>query len=261
MIEVLNFLGRDDKGYSLTEMGRGLNISKATLHAIVGTLLDAGYLTRDPRDRRVALGPMLVPLGRAALGDRVDLVEALRPAMLQLAEEFDAHCTASAAIGDSIVVLSAAGTPSRVRTSFREGQRGLPVEPPIGSLFRCLERQVPHPGVDRQSHLGPHRDDTASQRARTDPSTWLAVAERLEAKTQLDTALVELAADGDFSKPQEVVEALLRQIRSESSTYLVTDYDDGREHDVDWIGVPLFGRDHEVDLALSLINFPHCAVT
>ncbi|MET0820812.1 MAG: helix-turn-helix domain-containing protein [Aeromicrobium sp.] len=256
VVEVLNFLARDGLTYSLTEMGRELAISKATLHAVVGTLLDSGYLVRDPRDRRIGLGPMLIPVGRAALGDRSELIEALRPTMQKLAADHDAHCSASAAVGDTIVVLAAEGDPSTVRTPFLEGERGLPFEPPIGSLFVAWS----DPGriqewIDKGSadplETALHLSALEQIRAH-----GYAVAERLDAKLQLDSALAQFATNSSAREPREAINILLSRVRSQASTYLIVDYDDEHEHDVDWIGVPVFGRDHEVDMVLAVLNFP-----
>ncbi|MET0820823.1 MAG: MarR family transcriptional regulator [Aeromicrobium sp.] len=259
VVEVLNFLARQPgTSYSLTELDRELTISKATLHAVVGELLDAGYLVRDTDQRRVRLGPRLIPIGRASLGRRAQVVEALRPAMRRLAADHGSHCLISAAIGDWIVVLSAAGNPARVRTTFREGQRGSPLEPPMGSLFVAWRDQseidqwltqsrVDIDPSDLPTHLGILED------IRT---RGFAVALRVDAKDQLENALTEFATNaGDAQEePREAINTLLAQMSR--TTYLITDPRPDVVHPVDWIGVPLLGRDRQVELALVMTNFP-----
>jgi DNA-binding IclR family transcriptional regulator len=257
VIEVLNFLAGDpDRSFTLTEIGRELQISKATLHAVVGTLLDAGYLVRSARDRRVGLGPMLIPVGRAALGHHAELIEQLRPAMRQLATTYDAHCLVSAAMGEWIVVLAAAGTPSRVLTTFREGQRASPLEPPMGSLFVAWQdTERVEQWLATEKSIDPldaalHRSALEEIRAH-----GFAVARRVDALSQIQAALQSFATgEADDPEPREAINSLIAEMRSAS--YLVTDYEDDTPHEVDWIGVPVFGPDREIELALVMMNFP-----
>lgn len=76
------------------------------------TLIEAGYLLRD-NVKWIHLGPTLTGLGTAALGHRGHLVNSLRGAMEEIAQQLDVHCVVTAEPGDEpgdfVVPLAAAG--------------------------------------------------------------------------------------------------------------------------------------------------------
>ncbi|MFI5427255.1 hypothetical protein [Aeromicrobium sp. UC242_57] len=177
--------------------------------------------------------------------------------MRSLAAEYGTHCLVSAAMGDWIVVLSAVGNPTRIRTTFREGQRGSPLTPPMGSLFVAWRDQAEIDHWITQAHTAVDPIETAIHLSALEDirSHGFAVAQRLDAKRQLELALTEFASNTvGVQEPREAINALLQQMRN--TTYLVVDHGDDTLHQVDWIGVPLFDRSHQVELALVMTNFP-----
>ncbi|SNQ47594.1 Transcriptional regulator, IclR family [Frankia canadensis] len=254
VVLVLDFLARHrHRSFSLSELARELDISKSTLHGIVETLLEAGYLLRDPGSLHYRLGPALAGVGQAALGPHGPLVDALRPVMDRLAREFEAHCVVSADLGGFIVPLALAGEPARVTTLCRVGER-LPLSPPMGTLFMAgrqmseirawLDRaRPPLSAAEVELHL------SAVDLLR---SNGFAAAARVDAKARLERALGVLEF-GD-PKDQGVVDHLMGELRR--ARYLLLDFEDPAPIEVDWIGVPVIGRQARTELALVVLNLP-----
>jgi DNA-binding IclR family transcriptional regulator len=84
---------------------RKLGLTQATTHAILTTLCDRGWASRDPVDKTFSLGPAL-----AAVAARVDtarpLAHTARAAALQLAEEFGYAASVVERLGDSLVITA-----------------------------------------------------------------------------------------------------------------------------------------------------------
>jgi DNA-binding IclR family transcriptional regulator len=57
---------RPDQPLSLAELTRRLGVNKSTGHAILASLVAAGWVLRDPTRKTYRLGPALVALGRSA---------------------------------------------------------------------------------------------------------------------------------------------------------------------------------------------------
>lgn len=135
VVQVLDHLvARPDRRFGLSELARDLGISKPTCLGILTALVRGGYLSRDP-DARYGLGPALIAAGRAAQrGLAVGSV--VRPHLEALAGEFGAVATASAVVGDRVMILEVA-TPPGVeagRVAARVGQV-YPFAPPVGLMY------------------------------------------------------------------------------------------------------------------------------
>ena len=67
-IDVLNFLAANaPEQFTLSDIGAALGINLASMHALLNTMEDAGYVIRHPRLRTYCLGASVVALGNAAL--------------------------------------------------------------------------------------------------------------------------------------------------------------------------------------------------
>jgi hypothetical protein len=89
----------------LSDLASRLGISHATLHSLLTTLCDVGWLVRRPVDKSYRLGPRLVTIGRAA--ETAFPAVALAEAEAQrLADRFDTACTVSAERTGEICVVA-----------------------------------------------------------------------------------------------------------------------------------------------------------
>lgn len=118
--------------FGLSELSRTLEISKPTCLGIVTTLTEAGWLECDPQSRTYRVGPALVSAGRLARR-AVPGAEAAERHLVELASRFDAPCTASAVVGDEIVVLTSIRGDGRSEGSMA-GTR-YPFAPPVGLMY------------------------------------------------------------------------------------------------------------------------------
>lgn len=84
--DVLSAISKAKGGLSLSEIARTLNMSKATVHGLVGVLKDMGVLIQDIKSKRFLLGPTILELGKVSLS-QLTLWEIARPAMRELMEE------------------------------------------------------------------------------------------------------------------------------------------------------------------------------
>ncbi|MCX2934818.1 helix-turn-helix domain-containing protein [Mycobacterium sp. CVI_P3] len=67
VIDVMEMLGADPgRQFSLAEISRRLDISRATGHAILATLVAREWVTRDPRSAKYAWGPAIASLAKPA---------------------------------------------------------------------------------------------------------------------------------------------------------------------------------------------------
>lgn len=67
-LAVLEFLGRADRGFPLSEIAERLGLSVGVCHRILSTLTNAGYVEQDPRTRWYQLGLKVLELRGAAAG-------------------------------------------------------------------------------------------------------------------------------------------------------------------------------------------------
>lgn len=131
---VLEFLTANPKrAFTLTELSDQLNVSIASLSAILQALLDVGFLIRHQRHKTYQLGPVLIAVGRAASVAH-PVVELARPEMRRLAVMADAECIGSSVVGREIVLLAMEGKPSGRSSGLTVGQR-VPLGPPFGQIF------------------------------------------------------------------------------------------------------------------------------
>jgi DNA-binding IclR family transcriptional regulator len=130
VLGVLNLLAADPADRrTLTAVATALDLSPATCLGILNELVAGGYLVRHP-DRTYSLGGALVSLGTAARDSRPGIGPA-RGELQALSDDLGRLCTASAVIGDQIVVLEAVGPSSAGTPIVRAGAR-FPFTAPVG---------------------------------------------------------------------------------------------------------------------------------
>lgn len=241
-VAVLNHLAAHPRErFTLSELARALDLNKATAHAMLTTLTDAGYLVRDPEQLTYALGPALIAVGNAALETYPAATLAQAP-MEELASEFDLAVLASTAIGDEIVILESAGSAQPLGINVQPGLR-LPLVPPLGTVFVAWS---PRADIDRWlGRLGPDATEADLDRYRRALDTVRARGYSVGLGGDEQQRLVEsLQADGRSRPPSTPGEEYALVELAESSAYRINH-----------IGAPVFGPDARVVLALFLIGF------
>lgn len=132
VVAIINLLtAHPDRRFTLTDIIRQVDITKATCHVVLQTLAAAGYLVRH-HDKTYTLGPALIAVGRVALKTSPVLVGA-RPEMEALSRQFGAVVSAVVQAGDELIVVERTGPDDRA-DRLQVGHR-IPFVPPMGIPF------------------------------------------------------------------------------------------------------------------------------
>jgi DNA-binding IclR family transcriptional regulator len=132
-VVVLNFFAEHARqSFTLTEVAKSLKLSRATTHGVLGSLVEAGYLYRSS-DKVYMLGPALASIARNVL-DSYSPLQAARPEMRDLADTYDAVCTAIFREGDEAVIRERAASVSHLGWNMPHQLR-TPIVPPFGAVF------------------------------------------------------------------------------------------------------------------------------
>lgn len=152
-----------ERQFRLSDLTADLSISSATLHSLVTTLCDVGWLIRNPSDKTVSLGSRLILAGRAAERSfpalRLAEAEAQR-----LSDEFAVVCTVSAPLDSTVQVMAVATGAGTQEGSVEKITNRIPLAAPFGSPFvawlddaeieEWLQRgSVPFPDEERRQIL------------------------------------------------------------------------------------------------------------
>jgi DNA-binding IclR family transcriptional regulator len=125
-------LAHPGERFGLSELSRALSISKPTCLGIVSTLAETGWLVCDAKSRAYGVGPALVAAGRLA-HRALPGAEAAERHLVQLATRYGAACSASAVVGNEIVVLVSVRADGR--TTGPEAGARYPFAPPVGLMY------------------------------------------------------------------------------------------------------------------------------
>lgn len=123
VLEVISESGMD---MSISELARGLALSKGTVFAIASTLENLGVLVRDPITKKFSLGYTLLELGRKAF-IRGEMREVARKPMEDLVEEVQETVFLGVVNGDHVTILDVV-----------ESKRELKITAPTGTKLPLL---------------------------------------------------------------------------------------------------------------------------
>jgi IclR family pca regulon transcriptional regulator len=109
----------------ISELSRGLDLSRSTAHRYVATLAKLGYLQQDPESKRYRLGPKVLDLGFSAMNS-MDLLELSAPYLRQLSDETQRTVNLAILDGTEVVYIE------RCRTA-QPGQREIDLNLHVGA--------------------------------------------------------------------------------------------------------------------------------
>lgn len=118
---LLFFADHPTQSFTLTDIIRALRLNRATCHAVLASLTEAGFLYRSA-SKHYVLGPALVAIGRIAR-EHFSPLDIARLEMRDLADEFDAICGALFRDKNDIVLRDRAGSMSHLGGLPAVGQR------------------------------------------------------------------------------------------------------------------------------------------
>ncbi|MDT5347491.1 MAG: hypothetical protein QOH91_778 [Mycobacterium sp.] len=130
VLDVVELLARTgNRQLRFSDIVRELDLTQATAHAILKTLCDRGWASRDPIAKTFTLGPALAVVAARTDGAR-PLAHAARAAALRLSSEVGYAGSVVERFGDSLVITAFAGEPVTAPSGI-PGDR-IPYAPPFG---------------------------------------------------------------------------------------------------------------------------------
>jgi DNA-binding IclR family transcriptional regulator len=243
-VALLNFMSlHPDDPWSLSELARRLDLNKATAHAMLTALTDAGYVLRHPVDKTFTLGPAVIAVGNAAAVRQYEVVDFARGAMQALADEIGVRCIASAAIGEEIVFLAASGDPQPFGLHIQVGAR-LPLVPPLGTVF--VAWSSPDEIDEWLRRLGPNATEDELQRFR---DVVVTVRQRgYSLGLEVPAARGLMTPEGDRRRAFNELG---------HNEYVLLELEHSASYRLSHVAAPVFGPDGRVALSLNLMGFRH----
>lgn len=118
--QLLESVSQSPKGISLADLSRALKLHTSTTFHIAKTLVSTGYLRQDGTSKLYRIGAPLFALASAAL-DEVELVNAARPFLAELANATGETSYFGAMAGEKLVVLAKHDGSGAIRINDRIG--------------------------------------------------------------------------------------------------------------------------------------------
>jgi DNA-binding IclR family transcriptional regulator len=237
VVAVLNFFAdHPGQAYTLTDLVRALKLSRATCHALLGGLVEAGYLYRT-NDKSYVIGPALISIGRIASANSSPY-QVAQPELRALADEFDVTCAIVSHEGDDAVVRDRAVSISQLGATVQLGAR-LRVRPPFGAAFYAWR-----PLIEVQAWLDELKPSpTAEQRAATYSGVAFAQANNYVCFVR--------TAELDQRSAEEIFNKGSGEISVSVETQLLND----RVYELSSLVAPVFGADGKLEFTLTLLGF------
>jgi IclR family KDG regulon transcriptional repressor len=109
-LRILDVLAERPAGFGITELSEALHIGKSTVHRLLATLKEEGYVVTHPAGSRYILGGRIARLGQQ-LSDQYQLLTFGVPVIRRLAREYNETVNLALLEGTEIVYI--AGEESR----------------------------------------------------------------------------------------------------------------------------------------------------
>ena len=239
------FTAHPGRRIGLSELARELDLAKPTCLGIVTELTAGGYLVRDPQPVTYRLGPAMVAAGRVA-SEGFGASEVARRHLEDLSRRYGATCTASAVVGDRILMLQSAG-PGRVKLG-----ETYPFAPPVGLMYVLWDSDAAFDAWLAKPPAVPVRLDEAHLRrvvAECREHGYL-VESLTPAGMRLHSLMAGVAA---YDLPSEVRDLVGEMVSSLGErVYLGADLATRRRHPVSLLAAPTFDAEGGQELVLTL---------
>jgi DNA-binding IclR family transcriptional regulator len=244
-VHILDFLAdHPTDAFSLSELARRLEMNKASAHATLNALVDAGYLLRHPTRKDYHLGPRLMTVGEAAR-NQFPVVDFARDELRRLSDDLGMECVASTAVADEMVIVDRAGPVRPIGVTVAVGYR-FPLVPPMGTVFMAwssadeIDEWLRRVGPDvSEEELARYRSALAAVRER-------GFSAGLDADTSRDLSQVLARRD----------EAGRRDIGSMAhDEYQLIELEGSDEYRLNTLGAPVFDAAGSVVLGVFVAGF------
>ncbi|WP_280495951.1 helix-turn-helix domain-containing protein [Nocardia asiatica] len=246
VVQVLDFfVEQRGKRFGLSELARELDLAKPTCLGILTELTSGGYLVRDAGTRTYGLGPALIAAGRVAQ-DSFAVSALARVELAELSARYHTTCTASAVVGEQIMVLESTG-PGLVKVGA-----AYHFAPPVGLMYVLWDTDAAFDDWLAKPPAVPLRQDEARLRR--------VVAEcrergfLVESMTTAGRRLYSLLAGvTDRDLPPELRELVGELVTSLGErVYLGADLRPRKEHAVSLLAAPTYDADGRQNMVLTM---------
>jgi IclR family transcriptional regulator, acetate operon repressor len=161
LLESMADLGQE---LGVTDLGRATGLSYGTIHRLLGTLLEHGYVRQNPATRKYALGPRLMRLGDVAGRTFSTWV---RPYLSELMEISGETANLAVLEGDwAVYVAQVASRMHHVRMFTEVGRRVLPHTTAVGKVLLAFRPRVEVEALLDRTGLPPRTPRTVTDRGR-----------------------------------------------------------------------------------------------
>ena len=120
---ILSAISSSKEGLGVSEIARGLDIAKSTVHGMASALEEVGAVIRDPATKKYRLGFMLFQIGRLAYS-QIDLKTSARPIMEDLMAKTETSVFLGTLNWDHVTVVD-----------IVESRQDLKITAPIGTTM------------------------------------------------------------------------------------------------------------------------------
>ena len=238
-----------------SDVVRELHLTQATAHAILKTLCDRGWASRDPVTKAFALGPALSVVAARADTAR-PLVHAARSAVLKVSKEVGYAGSVVERFGDSLVVTAFEGELA-TQPSGIPGDR-IPYAPPFGVAFAAWDTEAEQQAWIRR---GAGDDPDRIERLRRVLQHTRERGFDVDWTTPALAQAVQVVGTLDSNQMPTSVRQIIDQLRVEFTTigFLSDDNPGRRKQPVVTISAPVF--DHRERVALMIAVHPLCPLS
>jgi len=249
--EILDFLARQPRDpQSLSEIARRTGISKATCHALLLGLVDAGLVARHDASRRYGLGPLLISLGQAAAAGH-EIAQLALPDMERLSETLLLPVLGAVQAGGRLVVVAATASPRPFAVSLPSGQ-AVPFVPPLGAAYVAWS---PDEDVEAWLARSPEPVDETERRQLLGAlelirSLGFGVTLESPVRKELGDAIAALTEHPDADEVRARRDQLIRRLAH--ADYLPTRLDPDVTYRVTQMSAPAFDHNGEVAMLLAV---------
>ena len=101
---ILRCIAKSDNGMGISQLAHSLDISKSTVHGIVGALESVGAVNRDAASKRYTPGLTLFELGRGVY-TRINLKDTARPVLESLMDKTDESVFLGIRNGERVTII------------------------------------------------------------------------------------------------------------------------------------------------------------
>jgi DNA-binding IclR family transcriptional regulator len=243
-----------ERGFTMSEIVRATKINVASCHAVLATLVEAGYLTRCPHQRTYTLGRILVAIGEAALQAQ-PVISRAKAAAERLNRDLDLPVQLSTVVNDEVVALFSLADASGRGLRMRAGER-LPLVAPIGAPFVAWasEEEI-SAWIGR--HTGPRNRKLASMWRHTLDLTrrrGYQAAFRAPNSPEIASLMSALASGGTVPNYKDEVLRLINSFEHELVQPETIEPDE--IYNILLISAPIFDQTGQALFNLSLIDLP-----